>query len=48
MSACKKDLYDYDSDKKCLKCGNISRKSSFHKDKSREDGLQHIVYRVKK
>ena len=40
MSNCIKDLYDYDLINKCLKCGNISLKSTFHKDKNREDGLQ--------
>ena len=40
MSSCIKDLFDYELIKKCLKCGNISLKSNFHKDKNREDGLQ--------
>ena len=40
MSSCIKDLFDYDLIKRCLKCGNISLKSSFHKDKNREGGLQ--------
>ena len=40
MSSCTKDLYDYDLIKKCFKCGHISIKSNFHKDKNREDGLQ--------
>ena len=40
MSNCIKDLYDYELDKKCLKCGNISLKSIFHKNKNRKDGLQ--------
>ena len=39
MSNCIKDLDDYDLVKKCLKCGNISLKSNFHKNKNREDGL---------
>ena len=40
MSNCIKNLYDYDLIKKCSKCGNISLRSNFHKDKNREDGLQ--------
>ena len=40
MSNCIKDLYDYDLVKKCLKCGIISLKSNFHKNKNRKDGLQ--------
>ena len=40
MNNCIKDLFDYDLVEKCLKCGNISLKSNFHKDKNREDGLQ--------
>ena len=40
MSSCIKDFYDYELIKKCLKCGNISLKINFHKDKNREDGLQ--------
>ena len=40
MSNCIKDLYEYDLIKKCLRCGDISLKSNFHKDKSRQDGLQ--------
>ena len=40
MSNCIKDLYDYDLIKKCSKCGNISLKSDFHKNKNRRDGLQ--------
>ena len=40
MSTCIKDLYDYDLIKKCLKCGKISLKGNFHKDKSRQDDLQ--------
>ena len=39
MSNCIKDLYDYDFVKKCSKCGIISLKSNFHKDKTRNDGL---------
>ena len=40
MNTCIKDLYDYDLSKKLLKCGKISVKSIFHKEKNREDGLQ--------
>ena len=40
MSACIKDLFDYDLVENCLKCGNNSLKSYFHKDKNREHGLQ--------
>ena len=35
MTTCIKDLYDYDLIKNCLKCGNISLKSNFHRDKNR-------------
>ena len=48
MSNCIKDLFDYDLVKKCLKCGNISLKSNFHKDKNREDGLQPYCKSCKK
>ena len=40
MSNCIEDLYEYDLIKNCLKCGNISLKSNFHKNKNRKDGLQ--------
>ena len=40
MSNCIKDLYDNDLFNKCFKCGNISLKSNFHKNKNRENGLQ--------
>ena len=40
MSNCIKDLYDYELVKKCLKCGNISLKSNFHKNKNTNDGFQ--------
>ena len=40
MSTCIKNLYDYELVKKCLKCGNVSLKSNFHKIKNRKDGLQ--------
>ena len=39
MSNCIKDLYDYDIIKKCSKCGFISLKSNFHKEKKSKDGL---------
>ena len=39
MSNCIKDLYDYDLVKKCSKCGNISLKSNFHKNRNSKDGL---------
>ena len=39
MKNCNKDLYDYDLVKKCSKCGNISLKSNFHKNKKSSDGL---------
>ena len=40
MSNCIKDLYDYDLVKKCSKCGIISLKSNFHKNKINNDGFQ--------
>ena len=39
MSNCIKNLYDYDLIKKCCKCGIISLKSNFHKNKKMKDGL---------
>ena len=39
MSNCIKDLYDYEIIKKCSKCGIISLKSNFNKDKTKNDGL---------
>ena len=39
MSNCIRDLFDYDLVKKCLKCGNISLKSHFHRNKNMRDGL---------
>ena len=39
MSSCIEELFDYDLVEKCLKCGNISRKSNFHKNKNMKDGL---------
>ena len=33
MSSCNKDLFDYDLLKKCSKCGIISLKINFHKNK---------------
>ena len=40
MSNCIKDLYDYDLIKKCSKCGNISLKSNFYKDITKNDGYR--------
>ena len=40
MSNCIKDLFDYDLVKKCSKCGIISLKSNFHRNKNMKDGLQ--------
>ena len=39
MSNCIKDLYDYELIKKCSKCGIISLKSNFHKNKKSSHGL---------
>ena len=39
MSICIKDLFDYDLVKKCIKCGIVSLKSNFHKNKKSSDGL---------
>ena len=39
MSIIIKELFEYDLVKKCLKCGNISLKSNFHKNKNMRDGL---------
>ena len=39
MSSCIKDFYDYDLVKKCLKCGDISLKSNFPRDKTKTDGF---------
>ena len=39
MSNSIKDLFDYNLVEKCLKCGNISIKSNFHKNKLTKDGL---------
>ena len=38
MSNSIKDLFDYDLVKKCSKCGIISLKSNFHKNKTKSDG----------
>ena len=38
MSNCIKDLYDYDLIEKCSKCGIISLKSIFHKNKLTKGG----------
>ena len=40
MSACIKDLYDYELVKKCCKCKNILLKSSFHKNKTMRVGFK--------
>ena len=42
MSTCIKDLYEYGWIKKCLKCGNISLKSTFYKNKKGKNYLQPI------
>ena len=39
MSGSFKDIFDYDFVKKCLKCGNISLKNNFYKNKNMSDGL---------
>ena len=40
MSNCIKDLYDYDLIKKCSKCGIISSKSNFQKNKLTKSGVR--------
>ena len=40
MSNCVNDLFDYDLVKKCCRCGIISLKSNFYKNKTKRDGLQ--------
>ena len=42
MSNCIKGLYDYDLIKKCCRCGIISLKSNFHKNKKSKDELNSI------
>ena len=42
MSNSTKELCDYDLVKRCSKCGIISSKSIFHKDKFKSDGLKVI------
>ena len=42
MSNCIKDFYDYDLIKKCCRCGIISLKSNFHKNKKSKDELNSI------
>ena len=42
MSNCIKDLYDYDLIKKCCRCGIISMKSNFHKNKKSKDELSSV------
>ena len=39
MSGCIKDLYDYALVKKCSKCGIVSLRSNFHKNKNMSYGL---------
>ena len=40
MSNSIKDFHNYDLVKKCGKCGIISLKSNFHKNKNMNDGFQ--------
>ena len=40
MSNCIEDLYDYNLNKKCSKCGIISLKSTFHKNKLTKSGVR--------
>ena len=39
MSDCIIDYCDYDLVKRCCRCGNISLKCNFHKNKKMSDGL---------
>ena len=39
MSNCFKDLFDYVLVKKCFRCGIISLKSNFYKNKTKSDGF---------
>ena len=39
MSACIKDLYDYDLIKKCCRSKSVCLKSNFYKSKNMSDGL---------
>ena len=39
MNNCIKELYDYDSVRKCSKCGIICLKTNFIKNKNMGDGL---------
>ena len=39
MSNCVEDLYDYEVVKKCSKCGIVSFKSNFHKDRETKEAL---------
>ena len=48
MSTCIKNLYDYDLVKKCSKCGIISLKSNFFKNKNMNDGFQPYCKSCKK
>ena len=40
MNNCIKDLYDYNLINKCSKCGIISLKSNFYKDRTKKDGYR--------
>ena len=40
MSACIKDLYDYELVLKCCKCKNILLKTNFHKNKNMRVGFK--------
>ena len=40
MSTCIKDLYDYELIKKCCRCGILSLKSNFYKDKTNRNGYR--------
>ena len=42
MNICIKEICDYDLVNRCSKCGIISLKSNFHKDKFKYDGLKAI------
>ena len=42
MSNCINDLYEYDLVKKCSRCGIISLKSNFHKNKKSKDELSSV------
>ena len=40
MSNCIRELYDYELVKKCSKCGTVSLKSNFLKNKQTKSGLR--------